>query len=126
MTHFEEVRRHDGELEGFVRRTGIDSFEACTVFHGLLASGRTDEEARQIVHARGLSSMAERWYWLSRQSGTWSVVLPQEVRPGSVRVSVGYYALPGVPLCVVTAEDLEQGDLLTLEPPDAPIAGLPG
>jgi len=123
---FEEVRRSsDGELEGFVRRAGDGTFEARTVFHGLLGNARSRDEARAIVHARGLSSLAERWYWWSRATESWSVVLPQEVRAGVARVAVGYYALPGTPLRVITADDLDRGDLLTLEPPDAPVDGLP-
>ena len=122
----EEVRRPtDRELEGFVRRAG-DEFEALTVFHGLLAKVQSADAARAIVAERGLSSLAQRWYWRSRASGRWVVVVPQEVRPGLVRVAVGYYALPGVPTALITADDLAQGDVLTLDPPDARVHGVPG
>ncbi len=122
----EEVRRsEDGELEGFVRERG-DGFGALTVFHGLLGTAPSLAGARAIVHARGLAALAERWYWKSRQTGAWAVVLPQEVRPGFVRVSVGYYSLAGSPIAVITADDLADGDVLTLEKPDADvIEGLP-
>jgi hypothetical protein len=121
----EEVRRaSDDELEGFVMPTE-NGFDALTVFHGVIASTATRDEARTIVHVRGLASLAERWYWRSRVTDAWSVVVPQEARPGFVRVAVGYYALPGVPTAVITAEDVAQGDALTLEPPDETIDGLP-
>jgi hypothetical protein len=122
----EEIRREsDGELEGFVRDQG-DYFDALTVFHGLLGRTPSRADARAVVHARGLGSLAERWFWRSRKTGAWAVVVPQEVRPGFVRVSVGYYALAGTPTAVITAADLADGDVLTLERPDSDVTeGMP-
>lgn len=121
----EEVRRPaDGELEGFIRQSGAQ-YEALTVFHGLIGARVTVDEARELVHQRGLSALAERWFWRSRETATWSVVVPQEVRPGAARVAVGYYAIPGVEMTLITADDLAHGDILTLEQPDSPIEGYP-
>jgi hypothetical protein len=121
----EEVRRAaDDELEGFVRQAA-GGFHGLTVFHGMIATASTADEARAIVHARGISSLAERWFWWSRGSGAWSVVLPQEASAGKVRVAVGYYALPGVEMATITADDLDAGDVLTLVRPDAPVDGFP-
>jgi hypothetical protein len=83
-----EVRRaSDGELEGFVAADG-DDWLALTVFHGLLGRATTAGEARAIVHRRGLAALAERWYWFSRRTGEWRIVVPQESSPGRVRVAV--------------------------------------
>ena len=113
-----EIRRDpDQELEGFVVEDG-DGWLALTVFHGVLERTTTPEVAREIVRQRGLASLAERWYWFSRHSHTWRVVVPQEARPGRVRVAVGYYSLPGVETATITASDLAAGDRLTLVPPD--------
>jgi hypothetical protein len=112
-----EVRRdRDEELEGFVAEDG-DDWVALTVFHGLLGTAPSERSAREIVHAQGLRSLAERWYWFSRVSGEWRVVLPQESSPGRVRVVVGYYSLPGVETATITSADLAAGDRLALEPP---------
>jgi len=121
----EEVRRErDGELCGFIRRRG-DHFDALTVFHGVISSKSTAQDARRVVRERGLTALAEHWFWWSRATRSWSVVVPQEAHPGSVRVAVGYYALPGGEVETITAEDLAQGDILTLERPDAPVEGYP-
>lgn len=113
----EEVRREsDGELEGHVTE-GRDGWQALTVFGGHLATVADRLEAEAVVHQRGLSSLAERWYWWSRIAGAWQVVLPQEASPGRVRVAVGYYSLPGVETATITADDLAAGDRLMLAPP---------
>lgn len=112
-----EVRREpDDELAGFVVEDG-GAWLALTVFHGVLGRAATTEAARDIVRRRGLGALAERWYWFSRRTGEWRVVLPQESSPGRVRVAVGYYSLPGVEVATITALDLAAGDRLTLEPP---------
>jgi hypothetical protein len=122
----EEVRRsNDGELEGFIRPVAA-GFEALTVFHGVLGRTSSAEAARAVVHARGLASLADHWYWWSRIAREWRVVLPQEARPGFVRIALGYYALAGVPTAIVTADDLALGDVLTIDAPNAPVEGLPG
>lgn len=114
----EEVRRgSDGELEGYIT-PGDGGWRALTVFGGHLATVGSRREAVDIVHRRGLSSLAERWHWWSRADGEWQVVLPQEASPGRVRVAVGYYSLPGVPTATITTDDLAAGDRLTLTPPD--------
>lgn len=118
----EPIRRPgDDELVGFIQPGDVGpDWLALTVFGGESGRAATDVEARQIVLDRGLASLAERWYWHSRRTGRWEVVLPQEVRPGFVRVVVGYYSLPGVPTTVITTEDLAAGDRLTLARPSAP------
>lgn len=114
----QEVRRpSDGELEGFVVEDA-DGWLALTVFHGELGRSVTAGEARALVHRRGLASLADCWWWLSRRTGAWRVVVPQESSSGRVRVAVGYYSLPGVETATITADDLAAGDRLTLEPPE--------
>jgi hypothetical protein len=121
-----EIRRSsDGELEGFTRACDVRGFEALTVFHGLLGTTATESAARALVHERGLGSLAEHWYWRSRATGRWAVVLPQEVRPGLARVRVGYYAIPGSPVSEITFQDLLEGDVLTLQRPDEAVEGMP-
>ena len=113
-----EVRRDDDdELAGFVVEDDGE-WRALTVFHGVLGRAANAEAARDIVRRRGLGALAERWYWFSRHTGEWRVVLPQESSPGRVRVAVGYYSLPGVEVATITASDLAVGDRLTLEPPN--------
>ena len=112
-----EVRReHDDELEGFVADTG-GAWSALTVFHGELGMAETQEAAREIVRRRSLGALADRWYWYSRRTGAWRIVLPQEASPGRVRVALGYYSLPGVETATITSADLVAGDRLTLRPP---------
>jgi hypothetical protein len=114
----DEVRReHDQELLGFVVEDD-GAWLALTLFHGVLGRTETAEGARDIVRQRGLGALAERWYWFSRLTGEWRVVLPQESSPGRVRVAVGYYSLPGVESATITTSDLAAGDRLTLEPPN--------
>ncbi len=110
-------REHDDELEGFVVQD-LDGWQALTVFHGVLGRAPTREAAVVVVHRRGLASLAERWYWRPRYSGEWQVVVPQESRPGWVRVAIGYYSLPGVETAIIRSTDLEAGDRLTLAGPD--------
>jgi hypothetical protein len=116
----EEVRRaSDDELEGYVE-ADQGGWRALTVFGGLLGTAESRQAALDIVRRRGLASLAERWYWWSREAAGWRVVLPQEASPGRVRVAIGYYSLPGVETAVITAADLAAGDRLTLTlPPDA-------
>ena len=114
----QEVRRaSDGELEGFVAPDG-DGWLALTVFHGALGRAATAGDARAVVHERGLASMAERWWWFSRRTGVWRIVVPQESSPGRVRVALGYYSLPGVETATITAADLAAGDRLVLHAPE--------
>ena len=113
-----EVRRaSDGELEGYVASDG-DVWLALTVFHGELGRAATAADARAVVHARGLASMAERWWWLARATGVWRIVVPVESSPGRVRVALGYYSLPGVETATITAADLAAGDRLVLQAPE--------
>ncbi len=113
----DEVRREaDGELEGFVEEDA-DGWAALTVFHAVLGRLATRADAVEVVHRRGLSSLGERWWWRSRHSETWQVVLPQETGPGWVRVALGFYSLPGVETAVIRGSDLTAGDRLTLVPP---------
>jgi hypothetical protein len=113
----EEVRRdRDDELEGFI--TAVDGgWAALTVFGGTLGTADARRAAIELVHRRGLASLAERWYWWSRADAKWRIVLPQEASPGRVRVAIGAYSLPGVPTTLITADDLVAGDRLTLTLP---------
>ncbi|MCU0484123.1 MAG: hypothetical protein MUC54_07645, partial [Chloroflexi bacterium] len=110
-------RRHDGELEGYVV-ADRDEWLALTVFHGVLARAARQEAAREVVHRRGLASLADRWFWYSRVADEWQVVVPLEATPGRVRVALGYYSLPGVETTTITSSDLDAGDRLSLAAPD--------
>lgn len=119
MERHEVRREHDDELEGFVVPAGDDAWRALTVFGGELGRGPTRVAAESIVRRRGLASLAERWHWFSRTTGAWEVVVLQEAHPGRVRVAVGWYSMPGVPVAVITEADLAAGDRLQLDaPPD--------
>jgi hypothetical protein len=112
-----EVRRaQDDELEGYVQASDA-GWRALTVFGGLLATVGSAHEATEVVHGRGLSSLAERWFWWSRASRTWRVVVPQEASPRAVRVAIGNYSLPGVDTAVITLDDLAAGDRLVMTLP---------
>jgi hypothetical protein len=120
-----EIRRdHDGELEGYIV-ADRDGWLALTVFHAVLGRTASQEAAREIVHRRGLTSLADRWFWYSRLAGEWQVVVPLEATPGRVRVTLGYYSLPGVETTTITTSDLDAGDRLTLVPPDQSSADPP-
>ncbi|HEX6868607.1 MAG TPA: 1-(5-phosphoribosyl)-5-[(5-phosphoribosylamino)methylideneamino] imidazole-4-carboxamide isomerase [Candidatus Limnocylindrales bacterium] len=112
-------RREDGELLGAIRPGDGDDdrWFALTVFGGTLGHASSAAGARAIVERDGLGALARRWFYRSRTSGGWQVVLIQEAWPGRVRVVEGLYALPGVPTRTVTADDLAAGDVLTLDPP---------
>jgi hypothetical protein len=112
----QEVRRSaDGELCGYVRFEN-GRWQALTVFHGLLAEFDTTDSAVAHTSDHGLSSLQRRWLYRSASGEEWQTVLLQEVRPGRVRLVMGYYSLPGIPVIEVTAEDLAAGAQLTLRP----------
>lgn len=115
-------RREDGESLGAVRPDRDGMWTALTVFGGTLGRRPTAAAARAVVVDAGLASMARRWFYRSRDTDVWEVVVLQEAWPGRVRAVVGAYALPGAPVVSITAADLDAGDVLTLDPP--PEAGL--
>lgn len=123
MAATEEVRRaSDGELLGFVRRSGGGSWDALAVFGGLLGRRSSRAEALALVESDGLASLARRWFWRPAGSDTWEVVVIQEAWPGRAVGVVGLYALPGAPAFSITAEDLAAGAEMTFEAPDDDLA----
>lgn len=112
-----EVRRpSDGELCGHVRHSGGDAWESLTVFGGRLNTHDTRDAAEGHVLAVGLASLAERWMFRPDPSSEWQVVCIQEADPGSVRIALDYYSLPGVPTLTLTPADLAAGASLVLDP----------
>lgn len=100
-----EVRRDDdGELCGYVRKTSA-GMQALTVFHGLLATLADETEAIDYVRTNALASMQERWNFRVSPTDDWQTVLIQEARPGWARLTLGYYAIAGVPTLDVDFRD---------------------
>lgn len=104
----QEIRRDDGELCGFVRRTD-DGWQALTVFHAVLRETDDEASAEACVRADALASLQGHWSYRPAHDDDWQTALVQEARPGAVRLALGYYALPGVPTVTVTAADLDAG-----------------
>ena len=101
-----EVRRvDDGELCGHVREFA-DSWQALTVFGGVLAQFATRSEAETYVLDCGLSSLAE--HWLYSNGGEWQVVCIQEASPQSVRIALDYYSMPGVATATLTRDEASE------------------
>ena len=101
-----EVRRvDDGELCGHVRGFA-QTWQALTVFGGVLAEFATRSEAETCVLDRGLSSLAEHWLYLN--GGEWQVVCIQEASPQSVRIALDYYSLPGVATATLTRSEASE------------------
>lgn len=109
-------RAHDGELLGSIHATD-DGWQARTVFGATIGRAATREEATRIVHDQGLAALAKRWFHRDRRTGEWQVVVLTEAWPGRARGVVGLYALAGAPPFEITSDDLDAGDMLTLEPP---------
>jgi len=102
---FEVRRQDDGELCGHVRHLA-DSWQALTVFGGVLAEFATRSEAEMFVLDRGLSSLAE--HWLFSNGGEWQVVCIQEASPQSVRIALDYYSMPGVATATLTRDEASE------------------
>lgn len=101
-----EVRRvDDGELCGHVREFA-QTWQALTVFGGVLAEFATRSEAETCVLDRGLSSLAEHWLYLN--GGEWQVVCIQEASPQSVRIALDFYSLPGVATATLTRSEASE------------------
>jgi hypothetical protein len=113
------VRRpDDNELLGFVRQDAA-GWTALTIFEGELGIAPAVDEARAIVQARGLSSLAEHWWHYMAADDSWQIVLIQEARPGYALLVEGYYSLPESPRREFDVDHLQRGDRLTLQRPDA-------
>ena len=101
-----EVRRvDDGELCGHVREFA-QTWQALTVFGGVLAEFATRSEAETCVLDRGLSSLAEHWLYLN--GGEWQVVCIQEASPQAVRIALDFYSLPGVATATLTRSEASE------------------
>ena len=96
---FEVRRPDDGELCGHVRHLA-DSWQALTVFGGVLDEFSSRSDAEVFVLERGLSSLAEHWLYLN--DCEWQVVCIQEASPDMVRIALDYYSLPGIPTVTLT------------------------
>jgi hypothetical protein len=105
-----EVRRHDGELCGFV--APVDgAWHALTLFHGLLETHETRAGAEQAVRDHGLASLAQRWRLVDHETGSDAVVCIREAWPGRVTVVLDPYGTPGAPTRTLTADDLAAGTI---------------
>lgn len=111
-----EIRRaDDGELCGHVRLHD-GSWQALTVFGGVLGLHPSQEAAKHHVLTTGLSSLAERWHYRAHPAAEWQIVCIQEASTDSVRLALDYYSLPGVPTVTLTRAQLDSGAELTLSP----------
>lgn len=113
-----EVRRpEDDELCGHVRAVarveeGTTSWQALTVFGGLLGSHGTQEAAEAQVREDGLACLAEHWLYRASPSDEWQIVCIQEASPQSVRIALDFYSMPGVPTVVLARDVVLAGDVL--------------
>jgi prolyl-tRNA editing enzyme YbaK/EbsC (Cys-tRNA(Pro) deacylase) len=107
-------RADDDELLGYVNEV-TGAWQALTVFGGTLGERTDRASAEQLVHERGMSSLADHWYYRATPTDAWQVVVLVEAHPGRVRIALDYYSMPGVPTVDVTAADLAAGADLTLE-----------
>jgi hypothetical protein len=114
-------REHDGELVGYVEPAGSARWRALTLFGGVLAELDSYHEAVTMLNDRGLSCLAQRWWYFSTADQRWRRVQLIEVRPGSVRAHYGPYP-QGFETVHITGADLSS---LTLALPDGPGGHLP-
>lgn len=112
----DEIRRtDDGELCGHVvERDG--GWASLAVFGGELGRHDSRESAVRHVLDDGLASLAERWHYRAHAADEWQIVCIQEASPGSVRIALDYYSLPGVPTLTLRREELDAGHSLVLRP----------
>lgn len=105
----QEIRRpSDGELCGYVRATDA-GWESLVVFGAVLDTHDAESTATTHVLQHGLASLAERWEYRPDPSAEWQTVCIQEANPTSVRIALGYYSMPGVPVITVTEAHLAAG-----------------
>jgi hypothetical protein len=102
------IHRADGELCGFVERSGVE-WKALTVFGGTLGVHSSEFAATQDVLEEGLASLARHWLYRSTPADEWQTVCIIEASPESVRIALDYYSMPGVPTALLTAADLANG-----------------
>lgn len=109
-----EIRRaDDGELCGYVRWSeGRTSWQALTVFGGLLGFHDSIDAAEAQVLEDGMSSLAEHWLYRADASEEWQIVCIQEASPTTVRIALDYYAMPGVPTLVLNRDAVLMGGVL--------------
>lgn len=81
----EEVFRDDGELLGRVVPQA-DGWQPTTAFGAALGEATDHDEAVEIVHAKGLSSLAESWWVRPEDSDHWREAQLLEVAPDRVRI----------------------------------------
>ena len=109
-----EVRRdEDDELLGYVEPDRNGGWRVLTVFGGLLGEAGTVDEAVAELESRGLSSLADTWWYRSSEDGLWVAAVILEVRPGEVRAQLG--SLPD-PMRVVTISDPAPDELRLVVP----------
>lgn len=105
-----EVRRPaDDELCGHVEQRGIRWY-ALTVFGAVIGDHERREAAVEQVRSDGLASLADRWTLRHPATGDEEIVCIQEANTVEVTLAVGYYSLPGVPIMVVSADQLASGE----------------
>ncbi len=103
----EEVRRgNDRELCGVIQESN-GSWAACTVFGAVLADGKTKSEATNYVLEHGLAVLSEPWILTTSSSKVDQVVRIIEASPSEVRLALGFYSVPGVPVITLSSTALE-------------------
>ncbi|MFM2309325.1 MAG: hypothetical protein RLY87_1446 [Chloroflexota bacterium] len=107
-------RDADHELVGFVIPVA-HAWRAVTIFGGILDTCDTQHDARAVVLARGLKSLATHWQYYDVSADAWHTCLIQEASTTSVTIVLGYASVSGAPTKQLTAADFARGDILTLE-----------
>lgn len=114
-------REHDNELVGYVEPTSSARWRALTLFGGLLAEFDTRHEAASELRSRGLTCLAQRWWYFSETDRRWRRVQLVDVRMGAVSARNGPYP-QGSDTVRITGPELAS---LTLTLPDQPRGQLP-
>lgn len=101
----EIVREDDGAVLGLVRPSADGrGWEPLTVFGYPLAAPTSRDEAVELVHSRGLSSLAEPWL-VRVADGQWLSCELLEARPGWVRVRITDFGRQDMIYRIVVLQD---------------------
>lgn len=81
----QDVTREDGELLGRVVPTS-GGWQAMTTFNAPLGTVTTEDAAIELLHARGLTCLAEPWWARTLDDSAWREVELVEVGPDRIRL----------------------------------------
>lgn len=80
------------------------------MFGADLGHAESVDEARALVLRRCIPSLAEHWELRARCEDEWHTVCIQEANSYGVRLTLGYYSIPGVPRRDISVEELRAGE----------------